>query len=472
VSLRFRAKTRLQSDDGTILVLSAFLLIVLIALVALVVDLTMQSTDRQHLWNSADSAALAGASLLPNGVAAEAEAGDFALANDADLTGGNLLTTFRCLVADRDGNGLPDDGEVPGACDPRPGPSVVGVTNSADWVCDDGVCAAVCIPVDGDICNTIVLETAKTTEYAFAPAIGYEEGSTEILSAACRGTCGGGLTGPVDVVIVIDRSGSMTTADMENAERASLAMLNFFDPAIQRVGLAVLPPSQKLNECQSENPGSPDEWSNGRWLIVPLSDDYKDHPDISVDADADPDLDSTSELVDRIRCIERGGLTDLGSPIRDASDTTTELGDDALWELAFGTLARPDVRKGILFLSDGAANQPADVELPCQFARDQADFARNQGVDVFTIGFGVDSRSATCDRDETGQYAGQPVTKLLADMAKEADDDCTAATTDLENADDDYFFCVPKDEDLATVFLAIAAQLSDGSRLVQLPPGA
>ncbi len=101
-------RRRLNEDDGAILVLSAFLLIILFTLAALAIDITMKSNDRQYLWNSADAAALAGASQLPDdGLSARALANDFAIANDPDLAG-NLSTSFRCLVGDRNGDGQPD----------------------------------------------------------------------------------------------------------------------------------------------------------------------------------------------------------------------------------------------------------------------------------------------------------------------------------------------------------------------------
>ena len=480
-----RIKAPLAEEDGSILVLSAFLLIVLLALAAFAVDLTMQSSDRQQLWNSADAAALAGAALLPDGVAAENQAEDTALANDDDLVGSNLLTTFRCLVADKDGNGVPDFGEVgpSGACNP-----VVGITQGiptaippipGGWTCANNVCTAVCIPAVGDTCNTIVLATQATTDFAFGGAVGIDSGETQIRSAACRGTCGAGLTGPVDLILVLDRSGSMTDADMQRVEDASLAMLGFFDPMIQKVGLAVLPATDG-DLCGNASPQS-----GGRWLAVPLSDDYK--KDTDGDGIADTVDTVTSELGRVIVCSNDDGSTNLGSPIRDLAGVTTLTGDDAMSELLNN--GRPGVKKGIVFLSDGGANQPG-VPNPCEYAWQQAEAAKDQDIEIYTIGYGVDDpdapgRSVFCDKDQTGPYGevlfpdpdptktGAPVTRLLADMASgNAGDDCTATTTDVENTDGDFFFCVPLGSDLDTVFLTIAAELAQGSRLVQLPPGA
>lgn len=476
-----KMKRRLEGDDGAILVLAAVLLIVLFGIAALAVDITLKSTDRQQLWNSSDAAALAGASQLPNGLLAESVALDFALDNDGDL-GGNVTTTFRCLVGDRNRDGVPDSGEVPAVCDPGADVPATG----PPWVCADGICTAPCVPADGDTCNTIVLGTEKTTDFAFAPAIGVDEGTTDILSAACRGSCGAGLTGPVDLILVLDRSGSMTKAsevpvgspnDMDQVERASLAVLDFFDPSLQHVGLAVLPAADKLNECN--NAGT---IADGRFLVVPLSSDYKDTLDHDFDGDGTPDVDSTSELVNIIRCSTDNGMTDLGGPIRDHAGSTTEVGDDAISELLNN--GRPGVKKGILFLSDGGANHPPSQPHPCQYAEHQAAAAKLAGIEIFTIGFGVDNlvapgRMVHCDRDEAGPYGialyppdGAPVTDLLADMASQpSDNNCTVATTDYENNDGDYFFCIPKDENLSDVFLAVATQFAQGSRLVGLPPG-
>lgn len=463
-------RQRLNRDEGVVIVLAALMLVVLFAIAALAVDITMQSTDRQQLWNSADAAALAGASQLPNGAAASSEALDFALANDPDLAG-HVTPTFRCLVGDRNNDGQPDAGEVPTTCDPGADVPATG----PPWVCADGVCVAPCDPAVGDTCNTIVLQTETTTDYAFAPVIGIDTGDTSIVSAACRGTCGAGATGPVDLILVIDRSGSMTPADLDKVEKASLAVLHLFDPALQHVGLAVLPPADKVNECVKATSAS-----DGRFLVVGLSDDYKDNPDIDVDGDGTPDLDSTSELVDVIRCSTDAGSTNLGSPIRDGANATSEAGDDAFSELLNNGR---DVKKGILFLSDGGANRPDSVAHPCEYANTQATIAKINGIEIYTIGFGVHepnpNRILNCEKDEDGPYGialyppnGASVTKLLANMATQPSlDNCAVGTTDLENTDGDYFFCLPKDEDLSEVFLSIATQFAKGSRLVQLPPG-
>ena len=58
MKLGSRIKQRWADDDGGILVLSAFLLVVLFALAAFAVDITAQSQDRQQLWNSSAAEAV------------------------------------------------------------------------------------------------------------------------------------------------------------------------------------------------------------------------------------------------------------------------------------------------------------------------------------------------------------------------------------------------------------------------------
>jgi len=440
VKLVRRMRDRLEGDDGVILVLAALLIVVLFALAALAVDIALQTEDRQELWNTADAATLAGASQLPDDPeGAAAEAFRFALDNDPELAG-ELVATYRCIVGDRDNDGLPDLADIPAACDPG---SDFGTT-APPWVCADGKCSAVCFPAEGDTCNTLVMELKSTVDYAFAPVIGKDTGETGVVSAACRGACGSPLTGPLDLILVIDRTTSMSDADLANAKAASRALLNFLDPTQQRVGLAAI---NSGDGCTGKLPES-----GGRWLLVGLSTNYKN---------AAGDLNTASSLVSTIDCLEKQTGTDLGSPISDEAYGQP----DALSHLL--AFRKPGVKQAIMLLSDGAANHPDSRANHCQYALDMANKAKAQGVEMFTIGFGIAGKACG---DDTGDYtsAGNSVSHLLAAMANDSGDNCGAG----ENSDGDNFFCEPKSGDLSKVFLAAASQLVTGSKLVQLPPGA
>ena len=122
----------------------------------------------------------------------------------------------------------------------------------------------------------------------------------------------------------------------------------------------------------------------------------------------------------------------------------------------------------IILLSDGAAHDPNSVSNPCEYAFDRAADAKAAGVEIFTIGFGIGSKS--CSSDSSGPFDSAPVAQLLAAMATgPTDDNCVSGG---ENSDGDNFFCEPASADLTDVFLSAASQFADGSSLIYLPPGA
>lgn len=436
---------RLADERGAILPLAAFMIILIFAVVALAVDITLKANDRQFLWNTTDAAALAGSSQLPDALAARDLAMQFALDNDPSLAG-DIDITFRCFVADSDGDGQPDAADVPLVCDPTTslGP---GSVSAPPFVCADFSCASPCDPDVGDTCNTLVVETEKTTDFKFAPIIGIDEGDSRVISAACRGSCGGAVSGPVDLVLTIDRTTSMSSTDVINAKRASLAVLDFFNPALHWVSLGALGPVDPSDRCDGITGGS-------LWEVTTnLSSDYKNNP-IPVIFDGETfNLDPTSDLVAKIICLEQQTGTNLGDPVATAVARLQASG-------------RPGVKQGIILLSDGAATQPGTN--PCQYAVDQANAAKAAGVELFTIGLGIGSK--TCDDESAGStWDGEPVPTLLAAMATSSTDNCVAGG---ENTDGDHFFCEPASADLQDVFLAAAASFAEGSKLVFLPPGA
>lgn len=448
-----------REEGGAILVLTAFVILLVFVLAAIAVDLSFMSQRRQNLWNSADAAALAGASQLPDSATdAETLARQYAIANDADL-GTGLDVTFRCVVGDRDNDGQPDLSDIPYACDPG-----ISVPRFAPpFVCDNGICVAPCDPADVTAkCNTIVLEADKEVPYNFAPVIGIDEGNTTVKSAACRGSCGGIAIAPVDLILVLDRTGSMG-AELANAKNAALAVLDLYDPSVQHVGLALLGATHGSDNCTTQLPQS-----GGKWLTVGLSSDYK----VDLDGDGDLEINPASEIVQVINCITHSGQgTNLGSPIKDQAFSRP----DSLTELQVN--GRAGVRKGIILLSDGQANEPGGGNTPdppgynnleCQYAVDMAAAAKAAAVEIYTIGFGVSGKFCA---DGSGSYTSTSVGQLLADMASgPTDDDCDDPA--VENSDGDHLFCQPASGDLSDVFVAAATSFAAGSQLVYLPPGA
>ena len=435
------------------LVMGALLLVVLLGMVAMVIDVGRFLHERQDVQNTVDASALAGVQELPEDAAlAEDVALEYALANDPELTPADVDISFRCVVGDRNGDGQPDMSDVPTNCDPG---------GSAVFTCVGAVCASSCSVTDK--CNALVVESDKDVPFYFAPVLGQMVGNTgAINAAACRGSCGGNPTGPADIVLVIDRTRSMSSADLQNAKDAALAVLEFFDPQHQHVALAVLPQSQFNDSCASVSNADMTNPASGEWLVVGLSDDYKD-PDGS--------LNGSSDLVSTIECLERAPpaigcwptiicyQTNLGEPLKKA-------------RLDLQANARPGIARGIIFMTDGEANLPGPGN-PCLYADNQGDTAKTANdVEIFTIGYGIDGAQCTLD---DSLYRNALATELMADLATESADDAgnggcnTSAERDAENTDEDHFFCEARGDDLQPVFQAAAEAITKAPRLIRLP---
>jgi hypothetical protein len=382
--------------------------------------------------------------------------------------------TFRCYADDANNDNQPDASFLPTACNVTPG------TIQA-FTCSGGRCFALCVPSEGDTCNVVVVASGKGVPYGFGQAINIPKGNTgTITSAACRGGCGGAPATPMDVVIILDRTGSMSNADLDRVKAATRSLLqNTFNPSLHRVAIGLLGPSSRTstspcaggaNGRAGSNPyGNP----NGvTWIASPFTSmnqaplsDYQPSPGT---------LDNSSDLVRLLAgasgangtCINSSSVgTDLGTPIDQARQYLN----------AFNLPGRD---KGIILLTDGAANEPqsASGQRECQYANTNATTAKNANINIVTIGFGV-ADEVCADQSPSRYRAGAPpnnpaVTQLLADMASPingvaADDNlgCTAA----ENADGDNFFCQPFGADLTTVFARAAGQLTGKPRLLNLP---
>lgn len=446
-----------RREDGQILVLATLLLATLVGMGALAVDVGFYLHEKQNVQNAVDAAALAGAGFLPDdGTGADAAARQYALANDAGLDPANINVSFRCLVGDRNGDGVPDPGDIPAACDPK---------TDASWFVKNGLAVSPCVPANTDKCNIIVVTASNKMKFFLAPALGIKQGDTgTLMSAACKGACGGPPSGPVDLVLVLDRTGSMSSSDLTNMRNATNDLLKLYDPSLQWVGLGLLGPSNASSSCSGVNSpakgmgANSSQYATGNWVPVGLSGIGAPEPDAYVNAGV---LNTSSLLVKAITCFNSSSTgTNLSTSMKKAK------------EYLLSGVGRPGVKKGIIFETDGSPNYGTGsiADYTCQASATAAAEAKAAGIEVFTIGFGVTS-SDKCP-DGTGSYPpsaaynGKSVTKLLADNATTSTDDgCVPA----ENTDGDHFFCAPKTTDLSSIFQTVAAALSTGSHLVTLP---
>jgi hypothetical protein len=449
-------RERLKEEHGAIAVLAALTIVILLAAVAFVIDISRLYHERQVLQNAVDFGSLAGAQDLPvQGVAtatiAKADALKVATANAPQVTAANLTITFQCIVGDRNSDGIPDPEDIPFVCGPTG-------TWSSGWL-PKGATRMVhdCDPFAGDKCNTIKLSTSDTIPYYFAPVIGINTGSTGAVNAAsCKGSCGA-ASSPLDVVMVLDRTGSMSPADIANVKNAAISVLSFYDSSQQWVGVVALPYGIQGNTCQVNNPQTYlTNPTSLLWQVMPLDKTYTNP--------LTGQLNMSSPIVSQINCLVRAGspTVTVGGVNRTGAGHTN-LGDplaDARQMLASqGRLNVPDV---IIFMTDGEANQPYGLQ-PCGYLNSRANIAKAVGQEIFTIGYGIGAKKCS---DTAFPYANAFATKNLADTATSSIDNAPGGCAATENTDLDHYFCTPTGADLEPVFRIVAAAAVGGAHLV------
>ncbi len=255
-----------KREDGQIIVLFELSLVVMLVCAALVIDLGVLRNNKQILRNTFDAAALAGGYELPvTGATQAATANALINANiQANYPGGlpasNYKITYKCLVgASATGPLIARD--VPTTCDPR---LSLGIPINNPLTASDITALTAyftgagptrissCDPTKGDKCNVVQIQGSATTKYALAPVVGINSGSTGVIvSAACNGPCGEPTSIPVDLVMIIDRTASMSASDVTATKNAADAVLGVYNPAIQRVALGLLGPSSPNSTCGS-----------------------------------------------------------------------------------------------------------------------------------------------------------------------------------------------------------------------------
>jgi Putative Flp pilus-assembly TadE/G-like/von Willebrand factor type A domain len=458
-------RERLKDEHGAIAVLAALTIVILFAAVAFVIDISRLYHERQVLQNAVDFGSLAGAQDLPVQGSAQANiasavARTVAVANAPQVASSGLNILYECVVGDRNSDGIPDPEDIPFVCGPTG-------NWSSGWVAKGNRMVHDCNPFAGDKCNTIRLTTSNTIPYYFAPVIGVDTGNTGVVAAAsCKGACGA-ASSPIDVVMVLDRTGSMTQGDIDNVKNAALAVLDFYDPSQQWVGMVSLPYGQPSNKCvaygdRRTTPPTYQVYPNSTassWQAAPLSNNYK--------SSATGALNPSSLLVQQINCMARAdnwvyATSQGGSP----SGNHTNLGDSL--DAARAMLAsqgRPTVPDVIIFMTDGQANQPSTMQ-PCGYFNNKATLAKNAGQTIFTIAYGLDSPPVNCASNDSTLFRNRPATTNLAAAATMSTDDVPGGCGPNENKDGDHYFCTPGTSDLEPVFRQVAAAAIETAHLI------
>jgi Flp pilus assembly protein TadG len=406
-------------QGGQTLPLIALFAVVLLAICGMVVDLGNAYRVHQQLQATADAAAAAGADNLPNTAAAISAAATYSAA--------------------------------PGGKNHIPGAGTI----SESAIADCSTSTQFCSPA-----NTVhVTETAHVPT-TFLRLLGVNS-ITETAKASACSPCGGA---PLDVMIVLDRTGSMSSnSKLPQAKAGILAFLSTMDPGVDNVGLAVLPPAPSTSQActdvtsyftikngQYTGDGGTYSLGSAAYVVVPLSNTY---------ATTLGNLNNSSPLVSTINCVKAGG----GTAYADALDAAyQELVKDG----------RQGTQKVIVFLSDGAANDGPTFyastspyrTTPCHQGVSSAAVAKANKVLVYSIAYTGNTDNcniAVGAKDpsngkiiKAGQYnqVAESPTILAQDALRQ-----------IASPGSGYFYNLPNPTSLTGIFTAIAGDIMQGT---------
>ena len=380
-----------RSERGQVLPLVIAILAVLCLITGAVIDIGYAYHVKNELQASADAAALAGAGELPDPALAESTASAYG----ADKGGKNSL------------NG--------------------GESVSLDAVANCATGPKFCNPA-----NTVRVTETTDVSTMFLRVIGIDSITETVHAQACS-PCG---EVPLDIMIVIDRSGSMGGQKLQDAKDGVASFLASMDPTVDNVGLAVFPPAASGDACATSTSSTYNQ-QNADYLLSRLSNSY------ATVVNGQTSLVPTSELMSDLNCIQAGGSTAYANAL-DAARAELELD------------GRSGVRPVIIMLSDGAANTgPSYLPTtspyrtnPCATAVSIADDAKSAGVLMYTIAYDIaGSGSDPC-------YA--------SDGSKESPG-IQAVATLQQIASPGNYFAQPQPAQLSGIFLAISADLAHGT---------
>ena len=431
-------------ERGQILPLVAVALVALLGIAAFAIDLGYAYYAKRQLQGATDAAALAGAQELPVAANAISVASDYAAANvPANLSSFDFTYTLKCTATAVRATG----------CNPAVNPNALVVTGTA------------------------------RTETWFAGLFGLDHLDVATHASACS-PCS---ATPVDIVVAIDRTGSMcsprgangTCTDLDNAKDGVRTMLRQLNPPYAQIGMVAFPP---LESTASDVCGQPyNSISNGYngydsatrgYVTDVISGDYRT---------AGGALNQTSGLYlhtvpgPSSACIQAGGNTSYSEALRQAQAELDAHG-------------RPRVPDYIVFLTDGEANigsvygpntlypqGNADDMQPCQTAVNIANSYKARGTTIYSVGYalgnnvkcttgGFHFNNGNGDWNQCTQ--GEPNCVHFASNNKESPT-INSYSTLSQIASLGNFYNQPQAAELDTIFAAIAADISQGSsRLV------
>ncbi len=413
-----------------ILIVAALMMVAMLGMVAIVVDFGRAYVAQRQLQAGVDAAALAGAQHLP--IAAEAI--NVAYTYGPGAGGKNELTIGKTVDV---------------VATPRCVKSAPGCQERFNTV------------------NAINVTARADVGTTFGRILGFDTLTVRATATACS-PCS---SKPLDVMIVLDRTGSMcqksdgssdspACTDLTNAKEGVRTFLSFMDPTLDAVGLAVFPPViNRNNLCRTPRNNNAADYRFGydaRWpewsTTLPLGSDKSVYAIASVTMDyltgsfeTGYTLNPASALIQRLDCIGAAGSTSYSNAIEEAQHELNEHG-------------RGDVEDVIIFLSDGAANTtPRDLPSymntsyyrthPCAAGIRAASQVKASGTAIYTIGYDLNGSGTDYERCR--------LSNGNTDGTTTAWDTIRAIASEPDN-----FYNKPDPGQLNTIFTRIAADLN------------
>jgi len=348
------------------------------------------------------------------------------------------------------------------------------------------------IPCPGNGANVVTVTQTATLNTWF----GAGTKTISATSAAVANGANGGVTGNLDVVIILDTTNSMgqcengtngcsghifvtpiqcpaptpswsaTSSKMQAAELAVQTLLCSFTPASgttgARVALMTFPgvSNASVEYCATNGSVSTvayNKVTNAQYLIVPFSSDFKTSATAT-------QLNPNSNLVKAVG----GGSGCAG--LQDPGGQSTYYGGVLSAAQAYFTTApnpRPTAQKVIFLLSDGNAQAGTGPSNQCQQAVTNADAAATAGTWVFSVAYNA-MTSGVCTTD-SGTYKGNAC-KAMQNIASSSGNEPDSSKFFAYNGVGSGANCTSNNASLPTLAATFKAAMGSltGARLVDI----
>jgi Flp pilus assembly protein TadG len=379
---------RLHRDRrGAVAMLTAAAIVALAGVGAIAVDVGYAVTAQRKLQASTDAAALAGAlEIGSTTINPVTKATSYSATSGNQNAAPNLTVTMA--------SGYP----------------VLKCFTSTGVTCVSGMSG---VPS----ANGIQVKQQASVPTFFGNVIGVS--SLSISATATAGAKGGKAT-PMDVMIIVDTTSSMNSADSScsGATRIACALggaqalLSGFWPSEDQVGLLAFPGMtsatvSKDYTCPTSNPTIVSYGSTPApvYQIIGLSTDYKT-------SDTTTSLNPASDIVKAV-----GGASGCSGVKAPGGEGTFYADAIAAAQTTLTTTGRSGVQKAIIMVTDGDASASAPSQITtakgtneCHEAITAAQTAKTAGTWVYTVSYG--SPSSGCSTDKSPSIT--PCAALLA----------------------------------------------------------